>query len=226
MRKFRRSIGFDSRPRIRCSSCVHTYAADESLTGDANRDHVGDWRVRPSHPADSNQRSDRARRWPNAPAAPSLAEYGWVTRSVKPMQSAVITPMKSNPASPDSSTGVEQGQGIISAVRLCSCLRNVRNSAEKNLFCERRVSGTPFAKWKIASNVARPSQPGFFVTQTFARRHWNGRPGVEPDALRRDSGKAPPPTRSAVSEPSTRRSYPRPPPGGLRVLKRHSLREC
>jgi hypothetical protein len=161
-----------------------------------------------------------------SPPAPSLAEYGWVTRSVKPMQSAVITPMKSNPASPDSSTVVEQGQGIISAVRLCSCLRNVRNSAEKHLFCERRASGTAFAKWKIASNVARPSQPGFFVTQTFARRHWNGRPGVEPDALRRDSGKAPPPTRSAVSEPSTRRSYPRPPPEGLRVLKRHSLREC
>jgi hypothetical protein len=90
---------------------------------------------------------------------------------------------------------------------------------KKHVFLERCASGTAFAKWNIASNVARPSQPGFFVTQTFARRHWNGRPGVEPDALRRDSGKAPPPTRSAVSEPSTLTSAA--PKGDAPLFARH-----
>lgn len=47
---------------------------------------------------------------------------------------------------------------------------------KNDIFTLRDPLAQRLPKRSIASNAARPSQPGFFVTQTFARRHWNGRP--------------------------------------------------
>ena len=62
----------------------------------------------------------------------------------------------------------------------------------------------------LGSSSPRPSPDG---TGTAGRL-------VEPDALRRDSGKAPPPIRSAVSEPSLRRFFVAAPLRGATLLKR------
>ena len=72
--------------------------------------------------------------------------------------------------------------------------RKWRNPREKCEFRGDGIFGTLFAilLWR-ASNARRDSLGLLFAAQTFARRHWNGRPGMEPDHAC-VAGKAPPPS--------------------------------
>lgn len=101
-----------------------------------------------------------------------------LAHAVKPLCPARNARGNLSSASHDFSTAVEQSQGMsrASSAPQDVGIKQILGDFER-IGCV-LMSGTPFA---ISLYRAKCSlrQPGtLFATQTFARRHWNGRPGV------------------------------------------------